>query len=316
MKRLHIVALVALLFASFEFGCLIQRQRDKLQVGEAHQPSAVQPRRVLRGIPKPDPLETAELENYLLKTSGLLEVRPPLQPAETGDAFLRLIPFQVLSWAPRIVNYPGFIDKARCEAIINLAKRSLHRSGLALGPGQKPVDQDNVRTSSGTFLSGHNDPDGVLAWLEERIAAATLIPASHGEPFNVLRYEHNQHYDSHMDTFDPKQFGPQRSQRIATVLIYLSDVEEGGETIFKREGLGNGNRVITDWRSCDDGFKYKPRQGDAVLFWSTHPGSTEIDRQGLHGGCPVTKGEKWVATKWLHSQRASYDRLAELARDH
>eukprot|EP00983_Pelagomonas_calceolata_P073010 1151967-Pelagomonas_calceolata.AAC.3 len=53
----------------------------------------------------------------------------------------------------------------------------------------------------------------------------------------------------------PSQFGPQRSQRIATVLIYLSDVEEGGETIFKREGLGNGNRVITDWRSCDDGFK-------------------------------------------------------------
>lgn len=40
------------------------------------------------------------------------------------------------------------------------------------------------------------------------------------------------------DTFDPKVFGPQPSQRIATVLIYLSDVEEGGETVFKREGYG------------------------------------------------------------------------------
>jgi hypothetical protein len=39
-----------------------------------------------------------------------------------------------------------------------------------------------------------------------------------------------------MDSFDPKTFGPQPSQRIATVLIYLTDVEEGGETVFKREG--------------------------------------------------------------------------------
>ena len=39
-----------------------------------------------------------------------------------------------------------------------------------------------------------------------------------------------------MDSFDPKQFGPQPSQRIATVLTYLSDVEEGGETVFKKEG--------------------------------------------------------------------------------
>ena len=40
------------------------------------------------------------------------------------------------------------------------------------------------------------------------------------------------------DYFDPKDFGPQPSQRIATVLVYLSDVEEGGETVFKREGWG------------------------------------------------------------------------------
>ena len=39
------------------------------------------------------------------------------------------------------------------------------------------------------------------------------------------------------DTFDPKVFGPQPSQRIATVLVYLSDVEEGGETVFKKEGF-------------------------------------------------------------------------------
>ncbi len=38
-----------------------------------------------------------------------------------------------------------------------------------------------------------------------------------------------------------QEFGPQPSQRIATVLVYLSDVEEGGETVFKKEGV-NGRR--------------------------------------------------------------------------
>lgn len=33
-----------------------------------------------------------------------------------------------------------------------------------------------------------------------------------------------------------KDFGKQYSQRIATFLLFLNDVEEGGETVFKREG--------------------------------------------------------------------------------
>ena len=26
----------------------------------------------------------------------------------------------------------------------------------------------------------------------------------------------------------------------------------------------------------------------------------ELDESSLHGSCPVTKGEKWSATKWIH----------------
>ena len=107
------------------------------------------------------------------------------------------------------------------------------------------------------------------------------------QAFNVLKYENMQHYDSHMDSFDPKDFGPQGSQRIATVLVYLSDVVEGGETVFKKEGFDGAERPVTDWRNCDDGsFKYKPRLGDAVMFWGVYPDG-EIDPHSLHGGCPV-----------------------------
>jgi prolyl 4-hydroxylase len=101
----------------------------------------------------------------------------------------------------------------------------------------------DVRTSQGTFVSRDEDPDGVLAWVEEKTAQITGIPSGHGEvraiaaatamhptqasggsvltkqtpcvqPFNVLRYENGQHYDAHYDVFDPESYGPQTSQRV------------------------------------------------------------------------------------------------------
>ena len=65
-----------------------------------------------------------------------------------------------------------------------------------------------------------------------------------GEAFNALRYQPTQHYDSHYDTFSEKDFGKQASNRIATFLLFLSDVEEGGETVFKREGRNSESRGI------------------------------------------------------------------------
>ena len=39
----------------------------------------------------------------------------------------------------------------------------------------------NVRTSQGTFIARREDKQGVLAWMEDKIASLTGIPASHGE---------------------------------------------------------------------------------------------------------------------------------------
>ncbi len=87
---------------------------------------------------------------------------------------------------------------------------------------------------------------------------------------------------------------------MATVLVYLTDVELGGETIFPLEGADGMERLATiDYKSCDQGgFKYKPRAGDALLFYSMYPNNT-LDRHSLHGGCPVIRGTKYVATKWV-----------------
>ena len=39
----------------------------------------------------------------------------------------------------------------------------------------------DVRTSQGTFMSRHDDPQGVISWIEEKAAQLTGLPVSHGE---------------------------------------------------------------------------------------------------------------------------------------
>ncbi|KAJ8768959.1 hypothetical protein K2173_023954 [Erythroxylum novogranatense] len=223
----------------------------------------------------------------------------PMAHGVTGESSIDSIPFQVLSWKPRALYFPGFATPDQCKAIIDQAKLQLKPSSLALREGETVESTKGTRTSSGTFISASEDKTGVLDFVERKIAKATMLPRSYGESFNILRYEIGQKYDSHYDAFNPAEYGPQSSQRLASFLLYLSDVEEGGETMFPFE---NESNIYSNYefKRCM-GLKVKPKLGDGLLFYSLLPNGT-IDQTSLHGSCPVTKGEKWVATKWIRDQ--------------
>ncbi|TYI95621.1 hypothetical protein E1A91_D01G010000v1 [Gossypium mustelinum] len=234
-------------------------------------------------------------------------IKPRLRKLEVvhveGDKYRDLMPVgetgKVLSWKPRAYYFPDFATAEQCEHIIGMAKLNLKPSTLALRKGETEENTKGTRTSSGTFISASEDESGTLDLIEKKIAKVTSIPQSHGEAFNVLRYEIGQKYDSHYDAFNPSEYGPQSSQRVASFLLYLSDVEEGGETMFPFE---NGMSVKGyDYRQCV-GLKVKPQRGDGLLFYSLFLNRT-IDPTSLHGSCPVIKGEKWVATKWIRDQQ-------------
>ena len=42
----------------------------------------------------------------------------------------------------------------------------------------------------------------------------------------------------------------------------------------------------------------KPSPGSAIYFEYCNSQS-QLDARLLHGGAPVTEGEKWIATKWV-----------------
>lgn len=173
----------------------------------------------------------------VMEASGLLDDRPPVEHGASGHSFYTVQPMQLLSWHPRAYLFPKFIDESMCKHVIELAESRLRPSGLALKKGDTLSSTREIRTSQGTFLSRMQDKDGVLAYIEDKIGAdiarcwnilcimmikrricnaavMTGVPAAHGEPFNVLRYENGQHYDSHYDAFDEASYGKQFSQRV------------------------------------------------------------------------------------------------------
>jgi hypothetical protein len=104
-----------------------------------------------------------------------------------------------------------------------------------------------------------------------------------------MRSAHRLGGEVHHDFGDPAEPGYARQvadygQRVLTVLIYLNDDYEGGETDFP----------LVSWR-------YKGKTGDAILFHNVLL-SGQPDRRMLHAGLPPSTGEKWLFSQWARSR--------------
>ncbi|WOL01407.1 prolyl 4-hydroxylase 1-like [Canna indica] len=213
-------------------------------------------------------------------------------------ALLRLgyVKPEILSWSPRVILFHNFLSTEECDYLKAVARPRLEISTVVdtkTGKGMK----SEVRTSSGMFISSEERKYPIIQAIEKRISVFSQVPAENGELIQVLRYEQNQYYRAHhdyfSDTFNIKRGG----QRVATMLMYLSDDVEGGETYFPMAGSGEcscGGKMVK-------GLCVKPNKGDAILFWSMGLNG-ETDPKSLHGGCSVLKGEKWSATKWMRQK--------------
>ena len=73
---------------------------------------------------------------------------------------------------------------------------------------------------------------------------------------------------------------PDKRDRYATVLVYLRDVEEGGETKFPQLEIS-----------------VKPRKGLA-LIWNSMNYHGECDPTSIHNAAKVMKGHKFIIQRW------------------
>lgn len=202
----------------------------------------------------------------------------------------------------RIFLFEHFLTDAECDHIIALASSRMERSGV--------VDQQTgggfiaeVRTSSGAFLD--RAEDSIIAGIEKRIARWTLLPVGNGEPMQVLRYDTDQKYEGHFDYFFDEVNTQNGGNRHATVLLYLNDVEEGGETTFPNLPAPRGDNGPGFSDCARRVLAVRPRKGSAVLFHNIRTDG-RIEERSKHSACPVVRGEKWSAPKWIRVGHFTY----------
>ena len=178
---------------------------------------------------------------------------------------------------PLIVLLGNVLSDEECEELIRLSKDKLNRSKIGT-----TREVNELRTSSSMFFE--ESENEIVTRVEKRVSSIMNIPVEHGESLQILQYLPGQEYRAHNDFFSSTSKVANHN-RISTLVMYLNDVEEGGETYFPKLN-----------------FSVTPKKGMAVYFEYFY-NDQNINDLTLHGGAPVITGEKWVATQWMRKQK-------------
>lgn len=175
----------------------------------------------------------------------------------------------------------GLVSPQECAAMMALVDEEARPSKLFSGTANP-----DYRTSSSGDMRIEKP---LVQAVTKRIDALMGFDTLYGELLQGQRYEIGQEYRLHCDTFPGNaRYWPQMKatggQRVWTTMIYLCDVEEGGETHFPRLGL-----------------KVPPRRGTLIAWNNMRPdGSPNSDT--IHAALPVVRGQKYVVTKWYRER--------------
>lgn len=184
------------------------------------------------------------------------------------------------SQSPDVLQFASFFTPDECAHVIALSTPLLVPSIIVDSRTGKPSPHP-VRTSFDAVL-GPIQQDMVVHALNMRIAAATHTTVDQGEPLVVLRYTPGQQYREHHDGLPGEA-----NQRNRTAIAYLNTDYDSGETSFAAASLA-----------------IKGGLGDMLSFANT-TADGGIDGRSRHAGRPVTRGEKWICTRWI--RRGAFD---------
>lgn len=176
-----------------------------------------------------------------------------------------------------------FLSPGECKQLIAMIDDVAEPSTLY----DKQAMNDGFRTS----YSGNFDPyDPFVKGISRKIDDVLGMEAPYGETIQGQRYAPGQEFKPHNDWLYTDQhywIGEEKNggQRSWTAMVFLNDVEEGGDTHFTAAGLA-----------------IKPQTG-ALLLWNNALPNGDPNEGTMHAGTPVTKGKKYVLTKWYRARQ-------------
>lgn len=234
--------------------------------GEARWPEALA---TLRRLAPKDPSAAAQL-----RLVEAMDLDPDGFPA-------RPVPVRPLAASPYAVAADSFLTGAECDYLIAAAETGFQPSVVVDPATGRMIPHPGRICDSAMF--GVFGEDLAVNAINRRIAALSGTVPAQGESLQVLRYRPGGEYKPHMDGLPAEP-----NQRILTVLIYLSDDYEGGETRFERTGL-----------------TFRGKKGDALLFRNSLADGRP-DPMSLHAGLPVARGVKYLASRWIRARTFTF----------
>jgi hypothetical protein len=182
---------------------------------------------------------------------------------------------------------PGLLSPAFCDALIAAARPRLGPATVYNELEGGHTMAEGRRHSAARFAI--TDMDLVMTAVNERLCALAGLPLFNAETLQVLHYQVGETFRPHFDFRDPEFEGhaanlARYGQRVVTVLVYLNDDLEGGETDFPRLGI-----------------RHRGRKGDGLMFRNVDA-EGRVDRRTLHAGLPPTRGEKWLLSLWIRDR--------------
>ena len=186
---------------------------------------------------------------------------------------------------PRIARLRGMFSGAEAEHLIDCARADLGEAAVSLDGG---VGRSSGRVAQNAWIA--HDHDAVVRGLCERLAEAAGHPLAHAEALQVVYYAPGGEYRPHFDAYDidtprGRAYTRRGGQRLCTAILYLNDVDVGGQTHFPRLDLA-----------------IQPRCGDALIFDSCRAGTLEVHPKALHASTPLEAGAKWIANLWFRQR--------------
>lgn len=158
------------------------------------------------------------------------------------------------------------------------------KPSLTADPDGRRV-QVQLRTSFDVMLEEMLEDITVLL-MQRRMAEIVGTTPAYSEFLQLLRYQNGQEYRPHRDYLPSSLITPLEKggagQRESTAIVYLNDVENGGETEF-----------------LEIDKKIAPKLGRVLAFRNLLADGSP-DTRTLHAGLPVISGTKWIATMWIH----------------
>ena len=247
-----------------------------------------------------------------------LSLSPVAYAGWTGDVkeLLGLAAKGPVSWAAIATAWLQTKDD-RAATVLDFARQTviayplfyaLAAAAVTLFVRSRADGLQKLRTSTSTTLDSLDDDGDASNGARAFVLRAAELFAGRGdarqlraeaslfEAPTIIRYEAGQvlkpHYDANRDA--DVEDANRGGQTLATLIVYLNDVNNGGKTRF-------GKLPAVDPTPTEPHLTVVPKMGDALLFFPADAAG-RFDERTEHEGCDAVD-EKYIARIWRHQTR-------------